>query len=260
MITVESHDGVAVFHLQHGKANALDTEFCEALVARLAEHRAGPSRAVVLTGQGRIFCAGVDLLRVLEGGRPYIERFMPALTRAFGAVAFHPKPLVAAINGHAIAGGCVIACGADHRMMASGAGRIGVPELLVGVPFPTIALELMRFVAPQALRSLLYGGDTCAPEVALQCGLVDAVVEPESLLSQAIAHARALAGLSVAPFELTKQQVLEPLARRVREEGPHVDAIVSEVWATPAVMASIRGYVERTFKPPSSIVSHKDPT
>ena len=72
--------------------------------------------------------------------------------------------MVAAINGHAIAGGCVLGCTADYRIMAKQPGRIGVPELLVGVSFPTVALEIMRFAAaPQYFESLIYGGATLDP-------------------------------------------------------------------------------------------------
>ena len=112
---------------------------------------------------------------------------------------------MAAINGHAIAGGCVLACAADYRVMAQRTGRIGIPELLVGVPFPTIALEIMRFVAaPQHVQTLLYGGTTFPPESAVERGLVDAMVAPEYLFEHAMHVAETLAALPLAAFMLTK--------------------------------------------------------
>jgi len=152
-------------------------------------------------------------------------------------------------NGHAIAGGCVLACAADYRIMAQQAGRIGVPELLVGVPFPTIALEIMRCVAaPEQFQALLYSGATLEPEDAMGRGLVDAIVEPGKLLEQAVAKAESLAALPAAAFELTKRQVHEPMMKRVHEEGPRFDAIVEALWAGPTAQAAIRDYVARTFK------------
>src|SRR4029077_11419335 len=148
MIDLKTEDGIAVVTLAHGKASALDIELCEALTKCFEELRAPEIRAVVLTGQGRIFSAGVDLVRLSSGGTDYVRKFLPVMNRAFDAVFFLPKPLVAALNGHAIAGGCVLACCADRRVMARGGGRIGVTELLVGVPFPALAFEIMRFATP----------------------------------------------------------------------------------------------------------------
>ena len=118
MIDIKTDAGIAVLTLTHGKANALDIEFCEALTARFQELRKSDAKAVVLTGQGKIFSAGVDLMRLSEGGADYVRKFLPALHKLYDAVFYHPKPVVAAINGHAIAGGCVLACCADRRIMA----------------------------------------------------------------------------------------------------------------------------------------------
>ena len=105
------------------------------------ELRGSDAKAVVLTGQGKIFSAGVDLKRLSEGGADYIRKFLPVLHKLYDTVFYHPKPVVAAINGHAIAGGCVLACCADRRIMAREGGRIGVTESLVGVPFPALAFD-----------------------------------------------------------------------------------------------------------------------
>src|SRR5579883_1731025 len=170
MIDLTVDDGIAVVTLKHGKANALDTELCTALATCFDELVGQTARAVVLTGQGRMFSAGVDLVRATAGGADYLRTFLPALNRLFEAVFFHPKPVVAAINGHAIAGGCVLACCGDRRIMARGAGRIGVTELLVGVPFPALAFEIVRFaVLPHRLSELVLVGATYETDAALQC-------------------------------------------------------------------------------------------
>src|SRR5260221_11568704 len=140
----------------------MSLDFCEALTARFAA--VSSARAVVLTGTGAIFSAGVDLLRLLEGGAPYVRKFLPALSTMLATVFSHPAPVVAAINGHAIAGGCVLACAADRRLMVRDGGRIGVTELLVGVSVPPAAMEIMRWAAaPPFFADALFRGSHYTP-------------------------------------------------------------------------------------------------
>ena len=105
MIDLALRGEVAVLTLPHGKANAMDGTFCRDLVARLDELRASPARAVVITGEGKIFSAGVDLVQALDGGPDYFRRFLPPLRRAFEEIFFYEKPIVAAINGYAMGAG-----------------------------------------------------------------------------------------------------------------------------------------------------------
>ena len=249
MIDVEHRDHLSIFHLRHGKANALDTEFCQALTAQLEEHRHSATQGLILTGHGQIFSAGVDLLRVLNGGPIYLTTFLPALRTVFETLFSFPKPVIAAINGHAIAGGCVLACAADHRLMATRSGRIGVPELKVGVPFPTIALEIMRnVIAPHQFSAVLYGGATFEPAQALERGLIDAIGASDTLIEQAVTAAKTLTVLPPSAFALTKQQIRVPFLQRGRESCTQFDVTVQELWEAPATLTAIRTYVARTFK------------
>ena len=135
---VEVIDGVSVVRLDRPPVNALDLDLVEDAVATLGSLE-GP---VVVTGAGKCFSAGVDLRAVVDGGREYTDRFLDAMPAAFLAVFDYPGPVVAAINGHAIAGGCVVAMAADVRLMSGG---IGLTEVAVGVPFPVAALEICRY-------------------------------------------------------------------------------------------------------------------
>jgi enoyl-CoA hydratase len=249
VIELAYHADIAILRMAHGKANAMSIEFCRALTARLNELLAAPARAVVLTGTGRIFSAGVDLPRLIEGGVPYVREFLPALNEMLAAVFSYPKPVVAAINGHAIAGGCVLACCADYRMMARGNGRIGVTELLVGVPFPPMAFEIMRHVTPaRFLHEIIFGGATFAPDHGIERGLVDEVVDAALLHERAIAAAKALAALSPAAFALMKQQVRQPVQDRLTRHGDALNAAADEIWTGPQTAERIRDYVSRTLK------------
>ena len=248
MIESKIAEGVAVLTMTHGKANALDIEFCNALAARFDDLRRSDAKAIVLTGKGKIFSAGVDLKRLSAGGADYIRRFLPELHRLYEAAFFHPKPVVAAINGHAIAGGCVLACCADRRIMARDAGRIGVTEILVGVPFPALAFEVVRFaVPPRYLPEFTLSGATYATDEALRRGWVDEVAEPGKLIDDAIAAARQMSQLSPAAFSQTKLQVRQPVTERLQKSGEATDRVVADIWAAPATLDYIRDYVARTL-------------
>ena len=249
MIDSKTHDGIAVLTLMHGKANALDIEFCEALAARFQELRSSAARAVVITGQGRMFSAGVDLKRLSEGGADYIRKFLPALHKLYDTVFFHPKPVVAAINGHAIAGGAVLAACADRRIMARESGRIGVTELLVGVPFPALAFEIVRFaVPPRRLSEFTLSGATYTSDEAVKRGWVDEIAEPGELLVDAIAVAQELALLSPPAFAQTKMQIRQAVSERMAASGQATDKKVTDIWTAPETLARIRDYVARTLK------------
>jgi enoyl-CoA hydratase len=249
MIEIAHRGRVAVMTLQHGKANALDSELCNDVVARFDELKPSTAQAVVLTGTGRIFSAGVDLKRAVAGGAAYLRDFLPALSKAFETVFFYPKPVVAAVNGHAVAGGCVLACAADRRLMALGTGTMGVTELLVGVPFPAIAFEIMRLAtAPQLFEDTLFTGATYAPEAARERGFVHELVAPENLLDRAVAAAERLAALSPAAFALTKMQSRKAVQDTLQRAGLSVDAAVREIWLNPDTLARMQDYVERTLK------------
>jgi enoyl-CoA hydratase len=236
--------------LAHGKANAMDTEFCRALTGQFQKlEKSKIAEAVVLTGQGTMFSAGVNLLRARDGGPKYLKTFLPALNKMFDTVFNFPKPVVAAVNGHAIAGGCVLACCADYRMMARGPGKIGITELLVGLPFPALAFEVMRAATgPRYFAEVVYTGNTYQPDPAAIYGLLHEVVDPAALTDRAIAAAQMLANIAPAAFRQTKVQMHAPIADRLKRDGKKTDAAVTKIWTTTAATKSIDAYVKRTFK------------
>ena len=249
MIDVKMEAGVAVMTLSHGKANALDIELCGAIAARYTELRNSRAKAVVITGHGRIFSAGVDLVRLSKEGVDYIRAFLPALHKLYDAVFFHPQPVIAAVNGHAVAGGAVLASCADRRIMARDSGRIGVTELQVGVPFPALAFEIVRFaLPPRYLAEFTLGASTYATDAALQRGWVDEVVEPADLMTRAMEVAQAYAALSPPAFAQTKSQIRALVAERLARSGDATDKAVTELWCAPEALTRVRDYVAKTLK------------
>lgn len=247
MIERDEADGVAVVRLARGPVNALDMELLAAIRTTFLELDGGGHVGVVLTGAGRAFSAGVDLWRVVDNGPSYVEEFVPLLAAAFEAVFNIGKPVVAALNGHAIAGGCIFAACCDRRIMADGGGRVGVSELLVGVPFPTAALEILRYaVGAQVCRELVVGGGTYEPAEAHSRGLVDEVVPADRLLPRAVEVAHQL-GTLVPPdtYRLTKHQLRVDANERIARHWPAQQPEVVRLWSARVADGWIRSYMQR---------------
>jgi enoyl-CoA hydratase len=225
MLITEDRDDVAVLRIEHGRVGALDVELLNALTEAVT----ASDRALVITGSGSSFSAGVDLHRILDGGRPYTEELLAALSRTFRVVFDHPRPTVAAVNGHAIAGGFVLALACDLRLMSG--GRIGLTELAVGVPFPTSALEIVRHALGSRAGQVLLGAETADRERALALGMVDELTEPGELLPRAVALASELASRSPESYRLAKVQLHRP-ANAAIEATAGGDAAVLSGWTS----------------------------
>lgn len=244
----EDHGDVAVLRLEHGKVQALDLELLEQLSAALAQLERERPACAVLTGTGSSFSAGVDLHRVLEGGRAYIEPFLAALERTLRALFTFPRPIVAALNGHAIAGGLVLACACDRRLLARGNARLGIPELAVGVAFPALALEIVRGVLPaRAVGDLLLRGHRIDGEAAHALGLIDERVDAERLHARSVTAAAELGAFDARAFELTKAAWRAPALEHLARTAAAHDAAVLEQWCAPATAAAIEAYLQRTL-------------
>ena len=237
MTKADAADGVAIVRFDHPPVNALDLDLLDVIIASMRNVE-GP---VVITGAGRCFSAGVDLPAIVDGGAEYAERFVTALSEAFLAVFDHPAPVVAAINGHAIAGGCVFAMCADVRLMS--AGTMGLTELAVGVPFPVAALEICRFAMGTSATRAALQAKTIDPDTALARGWVDAVVPSDELIPRAIASARELGQYSPAAYAATKRQLHQP-ARAVIDAGAELDAEVRANWMTEDTRSRIATFID----------------
>lgn len=249
MIELEERGAATVVRMARGKGNALNRELAGALVEALDRLERGPARAGILTGQGSIFGAGVDLPALVEGGAAYVRQFLPSLATLFERLATFPKPLVAAVNGHAIAGGAILMLATDQRLLARGAARVGLTEIRVGVQFPAWALEIARFATPaQHFPTLVLTGRTWAAEDALARGLVDELVNPDELLDRACAVAEELAAVPPLVFAATKLAVRRPMIEAARRQAALGDAAVVEHWCSLETLAQMAAFADKAIK------------
>ncbi len=205
-------------------------------------------KAVIVTGTGASFSAGVDLFRLIKDGPEYARRFVPVLDEFLLATLTFPKPVVAAINGHAIAGGCILAAACDHRIMTEGNGRIGIPELAVGVPFPALPLQIMAArLADGPLRDLVFSGRTVQIDEAKTMGLIDEKCPSGMLLDRATEVALKLASIPPGAFALTKEAFYAPILERARQLAD-LNARVADAWLQQHTYDAIRAYLDKTIK------------
>ncbi|MGH9016988.1 MAG: enoyl-CoA hydratase/isomerase family protein [Acidimicrobiales bacterium] len=244
MIDIERHGAVALLRWDRPKVHALDVDLLGALLAALDTVEASDAGALVLTGTGRVFSAGVDLQQVLDGGADYLERFIPLLIAAFARLFSSPLPVVAAVNGAAVAGGCVLACACDRRVAVHSA-RIGASELLVGVPFPVSALEILRWACGDRTEEVVLTGTLYAGDDAVGVGLAHELTAPDGLVDRALAVADALAAVPSGAFRLAKAQLRRATVDRIAADAPLVDPEVRALWSAPETTEAIRAQVAR---------------
>ena len=237
MTALEPADGATILRFDNAPVNAADLDFLNVIIDSMRKVE-GP---VVLTGAGRAFSAGVDLRALVDSGTDYAEQFVIALSEAFLSIYDHPAPVVAAINGHAIAGGCVLAMCADVRLMSG--GTIGLTELSVGVPFPVAALEICRAAMGTSATRAALGAKTIDADTALARGWVDEVVAKEELLDQALATARELGQYSPAAYAATKAQLHKPVHAAI-DASAAADADVTASWISEETRGHIVGFLD----------------
>ena len=243
---IETQGGVAVLRMQAGKANAINPRFLELLEGCLEElSRARPS-ALVLTGDARSFSAGLDLPALIDLGTGeltgFIRRFSDTMLRVFAL----PFPVVAAVNGHAIAGGCVLALQTDVRVMASGESRIGLNEVRLGLGLPVAVVETLRCQVPAtSLLQVAAEGGLFLPEEALALGLVHEVVDPGQLLARAHQRASLLAALPPLAFAQVKASLRRPALACIAASAETDTADWVATFHAPAAQALLRDAVAR---------------
>jgi enoyl-CoA hydratase/carnithine racemase len=246
-VLVSKDDGIATLTLSRGKVNALNEAMIDELDVRLRElEGTGDVRGVILTGRGKFYSFGFDIPEFVSLPKESFARFLTKFTNLYRYMFLYPKPLVAALNGHTIAGGCMVATACDYRLMVSGKARISLNEITFGSSVFAGSVELLRYwTGDKNAQTILLSGAMYPAEEALQLGLIDQVSAEANLLGDAREVARAFAEKDNAPFKsvkrLLRKSIGEEMARRERDSI----AEVLEIW-----------YSESTWKKVQEIKIH----
>ena len=190
-VRLETKDGIGTIRLDRPPMNALNAQVQEELRAAATEASTAPDvRAVIVYGGEKVFAAGADIKEMASLSYPEMAARVAALTASFDAVARIPKPVVAAITGYALGGGCELALACDWRIAAADA-KLGQPEINLGIiPGAGGTQRLPRLVGPAKAKDIIMTGRFVEAGEALSIGLVDRVVPAGEVYEAAVAMAQ----------------------------------------------------------------------
>ena len=207
-VRLEGADGVGTIRLDRPKMNALNVQVQEEIRAAATEATERDDvKAVVLYGGERVFAAGADIKEMADMSYTDMVKRSGALQSSFGAVARIPKPVVAAVTGYALGGGCELALCADVRFAADDA-VLGQPEILLGIiPGAGGTQRLTRLVGPSKAKDIVFTGRFVKADEALAIGLVDRVVPADQVYAEAVAWAQQFAGAASFAVRAAKESI-----------------------------------------------------
>jgi enoyl-CoA hydratase len=239
-VSIEPRDHVTVLRLAHGP-NALDEPLMAAVEEALATlAAAGAPPVVVVSDHPSIFCPGLDLRKVDGLSREGMRAFMQRFNRLLRSVVSYPGPTVAAIAGHAIAGGCLFALACDRRVMAAWGARLGLSEINLGIPVPAGAVLMLRALYPvRTVEQLVLEGEGFSGERALDCGLVERLAEREAVAAEACHVAGHLASRPPGAFVAAKKFLRHGLATAMEERDAAEGELFLDLWFDPVTQDRI---------------------
>lgn len=242
------HDGIHELRLARAPVNALDPALCTQLRDAIAEAVAAGAQGLVLAGGPKVFSAGLDVPYLLTLGETALRDAWEGFFLAARALASCPVPVVAALNGHAPAGGCVLALCCDYRVMASGPYLIGLNETQVGLVAPEGIQRLMRrVVGAHRAERLLVAGEMIDAQRALEIGLVDELAAIEDVPAHAREWLRGLLALPRAPVLATRAIARADVIAALAPEQIQLDRFVA-AWNEPDTQSALRALVARLGK------------
>jgi enoyl-CoA hydratase/carnithine racemase len=242
-IVLEREGNVAVLRLSRGVTNAIDLQMVSELAQAVETVKLDPALlGLVLTSNNDKFLSiGFDIPGLIQLSEDEFTRFYHAFNRACLDLFLLPKPTVAAITGHAIAGGCILALCCDYRFVAEGRKLMGLNEIKLGVPVPYVADRILgALVGYRNARQVVDTGNFYPSGESLQLGLVDKVLAQEKVLAEAMAKVRQLGGMPGRAYSLIKGDRVEPVAAEIRRGLEERERRFVECWFSDEARQALR--------------------
>jgi enoyl-CoA hydratase/carnithine racemase len=242
-VNISTNDGIAEARLKRGKVNALNEQAVEEIRTCFQKLGADPDiRAVIFTAEGPFFSFGFDIPEFLGYSRESFTRFLRKFTSLYAYLFTYPKPLVAALNGHAIAGGCMLALACDHKIMVSGKAKISLNEITFGSSVFAGSVAMLKFlVGGKNAHAVLCDGRMYSAQAASVLGMVDQVSSTEELVKDAQEVAKRLASKDTAAFCSIKGLLRAPVVDEMAKmEEQSVQEFV-DIWYSENTWRNLQG-------------------
>lgn len=241
-IETQKYEGIGTLRLARGKVNAINGEVVHQLSEALETFKNDSAvKAVILTGKGDFFSFGFDVPEFLSYSQESFFDFMKSFTGLYTDMFLYRKPIIAAINGHAMAGGCMLALACDVRIMVSGNAKISLNEIEFGSSVPAGSVEMLRFcVGNKNAMAILYGGALYSAEEAGHIGLVDEIASDGKLFEQASYRAKFFGQKSADAFNATKMLIRNPIAEIMKVNEQESIKRFVEIWYSDSTWQKIK--------------------
>jgi enoyl-CoA hydratase/carnithine racemase len=232
-VSIEHQNQIAILKLNREITNAINGDLVLALDSALKSQTADPDvLGMVLTSSNRkFFSIGLDIPNLFALGEEDFRSFYQSYNQMCLGMLTTPKPLVAGIAGHAIAGGCILGLCCDYRFISEGHKLIGLNEIKLGVPVPYVADCILRkLIGHRLARDVMDSGGFLEPEEAYRLGMVDRILPVEEVVSQSVEKARELSSDSLEAFTLIKSSRVHALKREVTAQLAEREEAFIKCW------------------------------
>jgi 3,2-trans-enoyl-CoA isomerase len=233
---------IATLTLSRGKVNALNPPFVSAIQRDLDSLASDEAvRAAILTGRGSFFSFGFDIPEFLQYSKDEFKQYLESFTALYTSIFVHPKPIIAALNGHTIAGGAMLATACDYRIMTTGNAKISLNEISLGSTLFAGSVEMLEhLLGTRRSATVALSGAMYSAEEALELGWIEETCKPEQLKLLAKKRATAYAEKDAVAFQHIKMLLRGPVAERMRKrEADSIQDFVN-IWYSEATRRNLK--------------------
>lgn len=241
-VHVSIDNQIATVRMERGKVHALNEGHIEQLAGAFRQLESNDSaRVIILTGTDKFFSFGLDVPEIYDYSRDDCHRFLTKFTELYGHIFIYPKPVIAAINGHAIAGGCMLATACDWRIMMTGRARIALNEVTFGSTVFHSSIEVLKYLCGRNAEIIAGLGAMYSAEEALTLGLIDERAREDGFKNKILNKAGQYMAVDAAAFRAIKNLLRRPIYDRMRAGEAESIRRFIEIWYSPSTREKLKG-------------------